>query len=64
MLTPMPFTGSALQLKDGEDTVFEEPQCVSTCGGTLVEEDLLWCCWYDIWGPYCSVIAAKNRLSI
>jgi hypothetical protein len=33
---------SLWQLKDGEDTVSEEPQCVSPRGRASAEENLLW----------------------
>jgi hypothetical protein len=33
---------SMWQLKDGEDTVSEEPQCVSPRGRASAEENLLW----------------------
>ena len=48
------------QLKDGEDTVAEEPQCVPARRGALVEEDLLWCYWYGLWRPYSFVIVASG----
>ena len=50
------------QLKDGEDTVAEEPQCVPARRGALVEEDLLWCYWYGLWRPYSCVIVASGCL--
>jgi hypothetical protein len=59
-----PWTLVLWQLKYGEDTVSEEPQCVSTCGRALVEEDLLWRCWYGLRGPYCSVIVPNGCLNI